>query len=81
MVILFIFERHILAFCNKVAFVQQMRTPLPRCLPPCAFPLNIGFNMLPSDFFMSYLDSLLGYSRREFHALQLVVFVAFGAVD
>ena len=26
------------------------------------FPLNIRLNILPSDSFMSYLDSLLGYS-------------------
>ena len=30
--------------------------------------------MLPSDSFVSCLDSLLGYSTREFQALQLVVF-------
>ena len=30
---------------------------------------------------MSNLDSLVGYSIEEFQALQLIVLVAFGAVD
>ena len=38
--------------------------------------MNIGLNMLPSDF-MSYL----GYSTGEFEAVQPVVLVAFDAVD
>ena len=33
------------------------------------------------DSFMSCLHSLLEYSTEEFHALQLIVLVAFGAVD
>ena len=49
-------------------------------LPP-GHSLNIGTNMLPSGPFMSWLDSLLGYSSEEFQALQLIVFVVFGAVD
>ena len=43
--------------------------------------LNIGLNMFPLDSFMSCLQSLLGYSTGEFQALQLIVLVAFGAVD
>ena len=43
--------------------------------------LNIGLNMFPMDSFMSRLHSLLGYSTGEFHALQLIVLAAFGAVD
>ena len=43
--------------------------------------LNIGLNMLPSDSFMSCLDSLLGYSIGDLQALQLIVLVMFGAVD
>ena len=42
---------------------------------------NIGFNMLPSDFFMSCLDSLPGYYIGEFKTLQLIVFASFGAVN
>ena len=49
-------------------------------LPGC-FSLNIGLNMFPLDSFMSCLHSLLGYSTGEFQALQLIVLVAFGAVD
>ena len=54
---------------------------LPGCFRPWAFALNIGLNMFPLDSFMSCLHSLLGYSTGEFHALQLIVLVAFGAVD
>ena len=35
---------------------------LPGCFHPCAFPLNIGLHMFPSDSFMSCLNSQLGYS-------------------
>ena len=38
---------------------------------PCTFFQNIGFNMVPSDPFMSAL----------FYALQLIVLAAFGIVD
>ena len=54
---------------------------LPGCFHPLTFSLNIGLNMLPLDSFMSCLNSLLGYSPREFQALQLIVRAAFGAVD
>ena len=47
-------------------------------LPGC---FCFGLNMFPLDSFMSCLHSLLGYSTGEFQALQLIVFVAFGAVD
>ena len=30
---------------------------------------------------MSYLDHMLGYSTAEFQDLQMIVIVAFGAVD
>ena len=42
---------------------------------------NIGFNMVPSDPFMSHLATQLGYSAGEFEALQLIVLAAFGVVD
>ena len=44
---------------------------------PWTFPLNIRLNMLPLDFFMSCLDSLLEYSTGEFQALQLIVLAEF----
>ena len=37
------------------------------------FSLNIGFNILPLDSFLSCLDYLLGYSIGEFQTLQLIV--------
>ena len=42
---------------------------------------NIGFNMVPSDPFMSHLATQLGYSAEESQALQLIVLSAFGVVD
>ena len=54
---------------------------LPGCFCPRTFSLNIGLNKFPLDSFMSCLYSLLGYSTGKFHALQLIVLVAFGAVD
>ena len=38
-------------------------------------------NTSPSDSFVSYLNSHLGYSAGEFQALQLIVLAVFGAVD
>ena len=43
--------------------------------------LYIGLNTSPSDSFVSYLNSHLGYSAGEFQALQLIVLAVFGAVD
>ena len=54
---------------------------LPGCFCPWDFFQNVGFNMVPSDPFMSHLDIRLGYSTREFQALQLIALVAFGVVD
>ena len=54
---------------------------LPGCFRPLIFFQNIGFNMVPSDPFMSYLSTQLGYSAGEFQALQLFVLAAFGVVD
>ena len=51
------------------------------CFYPWAFFQNIGFNMLPSDPFMSHLTTQLGYSAGEFQALQLIVLATFGVVD
>ena len=53
----------------------------PGCFRLWTFPMNIGLNLLPSDSFMSCLDSLLGYSTEEFQVLQLIVFAVFGAVE
>ena len=54
---------------------------LPRCFCPWTFFQNIGFNMVPSDPFMSHLATQLGYSAGEFQALQLFVLATFGVVD
>ena len=54
---------------------------LPGCFCPWTFFQNIGFNMLPSDPFMSHLATQLGYSAGEFQALQLIVLATFGVVD
>ena len=42
---------------------------LPECFHPWTFTLNIGFNLLPPDSFLSRLDSLLVYFTGEFQAL------------
>ena len=54
---------------------------LPGCFCPSTFFQNIGFNMVPSDLFMSHLATQLGYSAGEFQALQLIVLATFGVVD
>ena len=54
---------------------------LPGCFCPWTFFQNIGFNMAPSDPFMSHLATQLGYSAGELQALQLIVLAAFGVVD
>ena len=54
---------------------------LPGCFCPWAFFQNIGFNVVPSDPFMSHLATQLGYSAGEFQALQLIVLATFGVVD
>ena len=53
----------------------------PGCFCPWTFFQNIGFNMLPSDPFMSNLATQFGYSAGEFQALQLIVLATFGVVD
>ena len=64
------FDTRYLAFCNL--------SP-PRMFLPLDFQ-NIGFNMVPSDHFVSHLETQLGYSAGEFQALQLVVLAAFGGL-
>ena len=54
---------------------------LPGYFWPWTLSFNIGLSMFPLDSFMSCLHSLLGYSTGEFQALQMIVPVAFGAVD
>ena len=46
---------------------------------PQTFPLNIGLNILPSDSFMSGLDSLLRFSTGEYQALRLIIIAVFCA--
>ena len=54
---------------------------LPRMFCPWTFFQHIGFNMVPSDPFMSHLATQLGYSATEFQALQPIVLAMFGVVD
>ena len=54
---------------------------LPGCFCPWTFFQNIGFNIVPSDLFMSHLATRLGYSSGEFQALQLIVLATLGVVD
>ena len=62
-------------------FIGFVNAHLPGCFCPWTFRLNIGLNTSPSDSFVSYLNSHIGYSAGEFQALQLIVLAAFGAVD
>ena len=62
-------------------FISFVDAHLPGCFCPWTFRLNIGLNTSPSDSFVSYLNSHLGYSAGEFQALQLIVLAVFGAVD
>ena len=74
------FLNYILGFLYLNIF-GSANAQFPGCFHPWTFSLNIGLNMLPLDSFMSCLNSHLGYSTREFQALQLIVRVAFGTVD
>ena len=62
-------------------FIGFVIAHLPGCFCPWTFRLNIGLNTSPSDSFVSYLNSHLGYSAGEFQALQLIVLAVFGAGD
>ena len=62
-------------------FIGFVNAHLPGCFCPWTFRLNIGLNTSPSDSFVSYLNSHLGYSAGEFQALQLIVLAVFGTVD
>ena len=61
---------------RRIGLRKQSNSPCELC-----FFHNIGFNMVPSDPFMSHLATQLGYSAGEFQALQLIVLVTFGVVD
>ena len=54
---------------------------LPGCFCSWTFFVNIRFNTVLTDPFMSHLATQLGYSAGEFQALQLIVLAAFGVVD
>ena len=43
--------------------------------------LGVPFQWQGMIWFVSYLNSHLGYSAEEFQALQLIVLAVFGAVD
>ena len=70
----------LLRLCYSIIFCF-VNAHLPGCFCPWTFRLNIGLNTSPSDSFVSYLNSHLGYSAGEFQALQLIVLAVFGAVD
>ena len=65
----------------KLSSSSSANTHLPGCFRPWTFLLNIGLNMLPSEYFTSCLDFLLRYSTEEFRALHLIVLVMFGTMD
>ena len=75
----------LLAFVLNNTLIQGIRCStiphLPWCFCPWTFFQNIGFNMVPTDPFMSHLATQLGYSAGEFQALQLIVLATFGVVD
>ena len=62
---------------QKLGCFGTAATHLPGCFCPWTFSLNIGLNMLPLDFFISWLYCLLIYSTAESHDLQLIVPVVF----
>ena len=66
---------------DTLKWMCQTRSHLSGCFCPWTFFQNIGFNMVPSEPFMSHLATQLGYSAGEFQALQLIVLAAFGVVD
>ena len=68
-------------YLMELYFIGFVNAHLPGCFCPWTFRLNIGLNTSPSDSFVSYLNSHLGYSAGEFQALQLIVLAVFGAVD
>ena len=70
-----------LNYLMEFYFIGFVNAHLPGCFCPWTFRLNIGLNTSPSDSFVSYLNSHLGYSAGEFQALQLIVLAVFGAVD
>ena len=79
--ILFIICLILMNYLMEFYFIGFVNAHLPGCFCPWTFRLNIGLNTSPSDSFVSYLNSHLGYSAGEFQALQLIVLAVFGAVD
>ena len=66
---------------STIGIWRSANSHLPGCFCPWTFFQNIGFNMVPSDPFMSHLATELGYTAGEFQALQLIVLVAFRVGD
>ena len=54
---------------------------LPGCFCPWTLFQNIGFSEVPSDSFMSHLDTQIGYSAGVWQALQLIFLATFDVVD
>ena len=81
---IFMAINYLLIYTLGFLYISNSRSAnaqLPGCFCLWTFSLNIGLNMFPLDSLMSCLHSLLGYSAGEFQALQLIVLVAFGAMD
>ena len=64
-----------------IGILRSVIFHLPGCFCPWTFFQNMGFNMVPSNSFMSHLYTQLGYSTGEVQALQLIVLAAFGVLD
>ena len=74
----------LLAFLNNTLILGiwcSIIPHLPGCFCPWTFFHNIGFNMVPSDPFMSHLTAQFGYTAGEFQALQLIFLATFGVGD
>ena len=69
--------KNILALCILRSAISHPKG----VLPPWTLFQNIGFNTIPSDPFITHLDTQLGYYTGELQALQLIDLVAFGVVN
>ena len=69
---------------NNTLILGIWRSTIPHllgCFCPWTFFVNIGFNTVLTDPFMSHPATQLGYSAGEFQALQLIALAAFGVLD
>ena len=76
------FERGIVCCKEGICAVERSNTTSPpRMFLSLNLLQNIGFNIVPSDPFMSHLSTKLGYSAGGFQALQLIALATFGVMD